>query len=340
MHPVFFVLEVLTASLGSLDDGDLSASSALKRFREEYPPAAMRLIEKVDNVELRIRRRRRMLDGREVKSNERLARKGYSIVRDAAINTDTKTPIWTVLCRTHSKIFNLGKPDASAPFVLGGQDTVDDPKGEEAIRIGSYVERYADCMVAVVGNRLVDLLRDPSFDIKHARESKEDGQEIVLIEFSGKLSEGDSKADVEGTIKLAPRLGWPIVEVNATSHPRMMKGLLPVPGAPSLTLNAKMTYTMMGGDTHLKSFHERAGDSLSGKYQDDEVDVIESKYGSVTDDQFTLGAFGLPEVPLRPRPASGFFSWKSPAIWITLSLCVITFGSMVLLRRRARARAA
>ena len=330
----FIVLLALCSAGDVKQSGD---PGVVKRLREEYPPAARRLIGDLQNVELKIRRRRHWMSGKENHFIERLTRKGYSILRDASIDPDSKTPTWRVLCRTRSKMFNLTKAEASGPFILVSQE-VCDPSSDESFMLGIYVEPFVDCATSIAGNTLVDLLAAPTFEVKNAREVNEGGHQVVVFEFSGTITSANHQLDAEGTVKLDPGIGWPITMLDVKARPRVLAGMVPGLESMSMFSRSEMTYKTDGGKPSLKTYHERFSSSIKRSYQEDQVEVLESKYGSVTDDQFTLQAFGLPEVPLRPRPASGFFSWKSPALWISLSLCVITFGSLVLFRSRSRER--
>ncbi len=342
-------LLVTLALIGTTDGGEGCNKvdpTVLARFQAEYPKAGKIIEEHCQNLEMRIRRQRLGADGSNTLFHERLVRKGYSEMRDSIVNPESKSPQWKVLVRSPSRTFALQRSASDGPYLLVNQGGTDQLKqGGEDVDGGfrMFVDRIVDCPYTLSRMPLRKILLSPKFTVSSACLEVEKGIDVITLgySFDREAPTGNLRNVDQGWVKLAPALGWAVVETQSTfTSTPIDAASYSKPLPPPVSVHTTMAYEESAGTALLKYYTEEVHIVGTKAVSRDTVDITESKYGTVADDQFTLEAFGLPDVPLRSLPTSSFFAWKSPSLWITLSISVITFGSIVLLRRRAAARVA
>lgn len=227
--------------------------------------------------------------------------------------------------------FALGKsaPDADA-FILANFESVND-KARQKVR-GSGGGEY-DLAFKIQGIPLNELIKDPLFTID-ARGVQQNGKEMVQLEYDRKLVTRDRKdpsqtkpAGTErGIVLLDPEHFWCIREYHLDNQNWKIDGILEygddVDGFPILRRCQHTATQKKGLGTMLIT------------YDFDKLD-----HRDVPESEFTLSAFGLPEVqvPGEQKPRT-LWRWLI-GIGITLGVLAILLRVYMKKRRQAPQRA-
>jgi hypothetical protein len=214
--------------------------------------------------------------------------------------------------------FNLGKsaPDADT-FVLANFQAVDD-QARQKVR-GSGGDDY-NLAFKVQGVRLIDLIKDPLFTID-ARGVQRNGKELVQLEYDRKLVKRDrndpsqtmAAGTEHGIVLLDPEHSWCIREYHLNNPDWKIDGTLEygdeVDGFPILRRCKHTAMNKQGLGTMLITY---------------EFDKLIHR--DIPESEFTLSAFGLPEVQVPGEQ-------KPRTLWRWLLGIGIVLGMLAILLR-------
>ncbi len=142
-----------------------------------------------------------------------------------------------------------------------------------------------------------------------------------------------------GSFDLDPTVGWAIrrSEVVTTSRqtPPGQPGGEPAPAPKPLRCRTEVEYQRLPDGTPFpKRTYASTQIGDTSKIQVEELVIDDVKLGPPPDSVFQLSGYGLPDLPLTPRPKARTFAWSSPWLWGSLGTALVAFGLLRYLRRR------
>jgi hypothetical protein len=258
---------------------------------------------------------------------------GCRLAESEETDLENQTTDYRLYASNPDYIFSLRRKSADSPWVLTDvtrkQPGVEFrlPQNEYQYEIGSSVQS----VLTVAGlSQLADLVRQPSFHVTHAALVRQEGTELVQIEFDNRhpVSRGPFEPVQSGIVLLDPERSWcvrgyeihaeysnsasvcrsDVIEMRDSSVPHF-----PLPTHIANTITSQATEPGYVGQTIISS--------MDARYD------LEEPHPS-PDSDFRLPAFGLPE----PREASRAW-WSLWAVGASLA-CIAAAGLWWWFRRR------
>jgi len=333
-------------------DGTATVQSDLEaRFRAEYPAAVEKLTQSYSNVRCRGKSKLeefKAVDGilkpseAEEKQIECLVRRGqagFSFLDQTTFLDHNSGRGWgQVRCETpkyhfvlsRSYLQDVSESDQTLGWSSWSVLTFGEPMRKKfGARSTSLVFMpFRDDMVF-----LEDLPTDPNFKVVEGREFVRDGETLVEL---GYLRSEDERnmAIVPRKIVFQPRLNWALVEHEFSQG---VDGQVVFRKTTSFEYQEYETGLVFPKAIHAKYQHW-GQDGMDTELSISSVDFEEISFDPVSDDEFTLGAFGLPENPFAPAPDSrpaGPGPRTYPPIWAIAAVVGLVIVALVYQRRMA-----
>jgi len=303
-----------------------SAETVAERFLREYPAAAERLDAMTRFATGRGEIESRNYDGKEMRAEISLARRpGYYLYirKRHQIVSGTNLEPTLVMCQTPTQWFRLTRDASTQPYSLdaltkGTYRTFDE---EESSHVGKFLD-----LGRIESIKISDLIKKQGFRITAAEEVDREGGRVVEVRFT--LT--DEKLPLrEGRLVFDPRADWALVAYEIV--PVTEKG-------EQIHLTRTMEYRR-GDDGTIVPTKVTLLDTVDfdGKKRLDSTVVTfkEVSYSTPAEREFSLPAFNVPEIALRPEPRSSFFSLRNPILWAGLAVSVAAFVALAVLRKRS-----
>jgi hypothetical protein len=217
-------------------------------------------------------------------------------------------------------VFVLRRPSSEAPYRV---DEFAESFGD-ALAFEGQFDLYAHATTKFLGATLLERMRSPSFVVKAVDSATDDRGELVRFAYT---CDRETSRE-EGSVSLSPALHWAIVEVdvNITTRPE-----------PSSQLKAtyRMRYDALAGPPPVPGRIEYVVKSmrLEGT-QHDLVEYEEIVAGDPPADMFKLSAYGLPDIPIRPKSPPSVSTPTNPLLWGSLAVAGACFVLLAVLRAR------
>lgn len=238
-----------------------------------------------------------------------------------------------VFCVTPDMTFELRSPDREATYAVQAfDDTIDIEKREGALSTAEfYVDSILRAALQVRGTPLTVFLDRSTM---HAcRKIEEDGK--VYLEVSFRCDRGKCLYK-RCTVLLDPELQYAIREYEYEWWPPEGSESKGVSRIGKGTVRCERTEDGYVIPTYVREEDrvERSGaqGGTSSRWREYHIEVV--SVGDVTDSQFTLAAFGLPEVSLRHKRG-----WYPFDRWYFWSLMVAAVGGWFYLQIKRRSHA-
>lgn len=297
------------------------------RWRREYPAAAARL----EDVS-------RQFVARGTRSTEFLKGDVYTVDRFMAASSQEKHLLideGRVMKRVDGTSEALGSEvrceTTSYAFVLRKSPSAD------SYRVTEYAEAFGDPNFAGDfnlaafsatrwgGESLVGRMQSPSFELRSIESLNGDGQETIRINYTFKDQAGKEEA---GEVDLLPQQGWVIDRIDQRVSSSRSPGSV-------TTVKRGMRYARTDAGSYFPRRVEVAvRPGRSDRVQRDIIEYQEIQFDKPRDDMFTLSAYGLPDIPLKPEAAPSFFSFGNPLLWGSLAVAAVCFILLRLPRLR------
>lgn len=296
-----------------------------EQFLREYPAAADRLDAMTRSVTGTGKVVSRRFDGTETRDEVSLSRRpGYYLyVRTRpSVVSGTKLESTLVMCQTPTHWFRLTREAPTQPYSL-------DALKEGAYRTleqqeSFYVGRFVD-LGKIESVKVSDLIKMKGFRITGADEVDRGDERVVEIRF---ILANDEMPIRQGRLVLAPRWDWALMEYEII--PESKEG-------GNLRLTRTMEYRRRD-DSAIVPTKVTLIDTLEvqGEAKSDTTVMTfeDLNYSTPPERQFSLSAFNVPEISLRPKPRSSFFSLRNPILWAGLVVSVASFAALGVLRKR------
>ncbi len=243
-----------------------------------------------------------------------------------------------VYCLNPKKFFKLSKPPGAARFLIEAIDENTNPKREESgidQILMMKMRAFVDSPFSLTGKRLVDLIKNPEFQIKTVQEIRENGRARVELLFdASSVRDSDLKA---GRITLDPGFDWAICTYDASCT-------LPL-GKPDAAnrfdarIVGRLEYEGNHGEPiRIKRIRQDVYLSKDQQKPTQYRDVSVEKYEArrVPSTRFDLSNWGLPDVDPRPRRSFYQLALQGWLFWTSLSVALICFVVLRILGRRGK----
>jgi hypothetical protein len=329
-------LLVLTCALWS-PGGDVEA-----RLREEYPRAAGELQELLSAFSAEGQFTRHYFSGnvltvgvlRLAASNDRKV-----VIRDRkALETKhAKSDLNDdVDCLTGEYAFELRKASETGPHLILSYGPREEHETVEG-RVNDIFSVTVLRMTHFNGRSFLSRLQSPQFVLKAAESTREGDTELVHIDFTWE----DERGSESGSVLLEPARKWAIRRTNVIYTPKRTTSSSNEPanpGAPKkpLQLQTEVTYQDMenGKPFPIRTVSTVRLPDAPSRIQEERFEVTRVRLNEPPPEWFKLSGYGLPDVPLHPRPATSAFSVRNPWLWGSFATAVGCFALLCALRRR------
>jgi len=236
-----------------------------------------------------------------------------------------------VYCRGPSYSFFLQKDEDSLPFIV--EAFIPRSQAEPRsifLQLDNFSHRVLKTPYFVMGGRLKDIVREDAFAVSNITRTSDREHPITSVEFTRTSPKiGSSR----GTIRLDPAFDWAIVGFQDETTRSEAAG----PGPKVYSSEESNTYARREGQIVLNSFNHRL--SYGGKVRESyEWTLKDASFAPIDDSEFTLSAFGLPEVSVGTPAKKSIFSSLSWVFWACLAGAVL--GVVGLWRMSAGAKKA
>lgn len=232
-----------------------------------------------------------------------------------------------VWCKTPDYVFVLNKETPKDPYIIIYNSIKFKRDTDFYINYSSYCGSETTYMQ----KSLIERMQSPSFVLRAAESLQdEDGDgELVRIDYS--YDHDDAPASESGSVYLDPQRNWAIRRVDILNTATMVTGK-----EDTLKVDIEIDYQQVGDGVF---FPRRVEGYYKTKYPDgyqhDILELSQIQVGDVPDKIFKLSAYGLPDVPLKPKKAeSSLFSLRNPLFWVALVVAVVSFTLLRLTRSR------
>lgn len=326
---VFFsVPSVLIVAAMSLPVKTAEADAELEAlFLAEYPAAYKELEKVVDNIEC---------SGHLIRPYYRSDVTLRVKQRSAAIifeyDRQDRIPDYPdarVYCITPEYAFRLDKPKRSGDFVvreIGRRERqMQTAKALRLVRIYQFV--FAAFYVR--GKPALNIISDPSFDIVTISESTTDSLDTIEIDFVHDWSQ--TTEFQSGRMVFIPSLDWALTEWEIAVADKNSEAVR-VDAARIDVRRWDGSGFVFPKTVEITTRLKNAGGDSSELT--DRVKFEQVTLDTVEDEQFTLGAFGIPDVPLTAGKSN--YPFTSKIFWILLLNAVVCAVLLFLLYRHRR----
>ena len=333
---VFLLLGFASPGLKAQDEEALK-----KRFMDDAPRSWAAFNAHVFHLQGRLRLVIKK-QGKEIakKTWEFKEKPGCRLAESEDTDLESQTTDFRLYASNPNYIFSLRRKSADSPWALTDMTKKQPgvefqlPQNEYQYEIGSGVQSV---LTVAARSQLADLIRQPSFHVIHAALVRQEGPELVQIEFDNRhpVSQGPFEPVQSGTVLLDPERSWCVRGYEI--HTEFSNSLsicrsdviairdssvahLPLPVHIAHTTTSEVTEPGYAGQTIASS-------------SDLQYDLEEPH--PLPDSDFRLAAFGLPEPEL---PATRPW-WSLWAIGTAL-LCIAAAGVWWWFLRRKAAKPA
>ncbi len=222
--------------------------------------------------------------------------------------------------------FRLTRKEPDSPWVLTSYSPDCSPEPLRPFDLRKMVEHGTQSGLDVFGAYLPGLVDDEGFSFTAGSKETVEGEELVRLNFRHQPQEGQRGYSFrEGWVRLDPKRSWLIREYD-------FAGTMPEP-----RLNVTVDYVdgpsgfALARRVHRLWYKTEQGKRVPTSEAELEYELREQE--SVPAKEFTLTAFGLPEVT-RPNPGGAAW-WRLPAYLYFVGLGIGSLGIAGLLRWRA-----
>jgi hypothetical protein len=180
------------------------------------------------------------------------------------------------------------------------------------------------------GLRLTDLISDSAFDLHSARRIEEGKESLIEIEFSC-AGEGEHRID-SATVQLAPDRDWAIRRFDLTFPNERWGGLTAhetgfvdyAPGRKGQAVPARIYEKFE--QMHPQGIVTQSRDLMVTSFSD----------SGLSEAQFELPAFGLPDVDPEPSRSTNLLSVRGWLFWTSATVAIVAFPILRVLAWRER----
>lgn len=301
-------------------DGQVQPVSVLRsQVLTEYPPALARLEARYSRIRGAAQR---LVHSTDSKGNVRTTASRITIVRDGnnylgTEKTDVEAGEEERVRSTNSRYsFLLRFDPPTQTYVI---DNVEGDGNEVAPRFGSYCfDGSFPAAYYAFGRPISELMALPSYKLKSVSEVQEEGRRLIKIAFD--FRPANDYPIIPAWILVDPAEGWILRRYEGLFGPRQ-----------NLPRRGEVAYTRTSGGELLAKTVKH-----TKNLEDDTFEIVDLTFGeSVPERDFTLTAFGLPEVN-EPAASRGGITWNYLFLGIGLVLAVVSIGLKILARRLSR----
>jgi len=258
-----------------------------------------------------------------VKGTSRLALFNYDRQHSSAGYDGTK-----VLCQTPSYTFKLQRSVRDRPYVITRFETDKVNMARAGIEVVVLNDIYMFAAIAADAPKIKDYLGDPSVKIVRVSKGVQQHPELVEVAFD---FTGSSYGYKSGRVILDTTLDWAIREYElvlavgdeATWRSTHKCTVLCQRWGPSRFVFPKRVIYMTDAGTP---------DGTKQVKDEKEVEFSEVVLNKVSDAQFTLAAFGLPD--LARLPSRTYYPFDNWLFWVCVLLAILSSGLLWLKYRR------
>ncbi len=308
------------------------------RFRREYPAAAQRLEKALKSFALEGEFRFEFFSGEVARDRQfqMAATAGQRVLayqRDYQSGKVGEFNLPRVECVTPEATFQLRRASATGPYLIQNYEARR-PRDDTFLE-GTFRDSVLN-MTGFRGHSLQQRLQSPGFRIESVDQASEPENASVRVVFRWASPEGDET----GTIDLDPARSWAIRRTDVVLTPKPPESTAPSdppqPPPSPLRVQTEVQYTELPGGIPFPK-HTVAEIQVVGQpsRQRQILDVAQATVGPVAAERFRLSGYGLPDLPLTPRPRARILTWSSPWLWGSLVTALISFGLARSLRHRA-----
>ena len=246
-------------------------------------------------------------------------------VQGGASTTNPKSPVKNtptiVECRTRDYRFRLTKSSDSDKFIIVnyGKNDVEDMFFENDF------QNLAQSATHFFDSSFLERMQSPTFDLKSIETLDREAGELVRIRYTFTFVK--QSLTESATVDLDPGKDWAIRRVDA-----MLEG---PKGSASGARTVDVSYKRIDGTRFFPvrtEFFNRT--PKPNVYEHSILEYDRVTFGDVPQEVFTLPAYGLPDLPLRPSPRASMFTFRNPILWLAFASSVICFFLLWFLRRR------
>lgn len=239
-----------------------------------------------------------------------------------------------VFCRGPRYSFVLEREDSRNPFRVRYFNPKGQPEQKGALySLDMALAHVAGCNSRILFIRLPELVRDPGFAVKSIAERETGGRRLVDLSYSCSTPDAPSPS---GTIEFDPDLDWAIVRFSVKEREqRMRKAGSDEWDIVNASFEGGNQYSALDGRAFPKSFsnfekrEQRVATSYEGLLERVETPAVD-------DGEFSLTAYGVPEIAVSPSEVPWFFSRENWVFWASFSTAVIAFLVLRLTALRMR----
>lgn len=297
-----------------------------ERFLREYPAAADRLDAMTRSATGKGKMVSRQFDGTVTRDEVLLARRpGYYLyVRTRpSVVSGTKLESTLVMCQTPTRWFRLTREAPTQPYSVDAlQEGTYRSLGQQE---SFYVGRFVD-LGKIESIKVSDLIKMEGFRITGANEVDRGDEHVVEVQFT---LTNDKMPIRQGRLVLAPRWDWALMEYEII--PESKEG-------GDLRITRAMEYRRPDDSTIVPTKATLIDTlEIQGKAKSDTTVMTfeDLNYATPAEERFSLLAFNVPDISLRPEPRSSFFSLRNPILWSGLVVSAAAFVALGVLRKRS-----
>lgn len=229
-----------------------------------------------------------------------------------------------VVCRNKSYSFLLRRAAGSAGFSL--KSLVKDQK-EVAGLMQNNLERYVSAPFSFEFHSIGSLLKQPKFSIRSVAEKVHDGRRALSIDFDCPI-DNIRQGGYQGTFVVLPDQKWVLFQYE----------YWPKKGTALRTGEVEYEGTSGGFPIPKRVTHSILERASRTPHIVTTYDFKSIRFGRLPEKEFTLSAFGLPEIDVVSRPRTGAVEyWLFAAALGALAVAVILWRASARVRRRAAA---
>lgn len=224
-----------------------------------------------------------------------------------------------VYCRGPQYSFSLVKDDDSVPFIV--QSFTPRSQTEPSsifLHVDLFKYRLLKSSVSAAFGEIGDRVREEAFVVTGVKRSDVGERPGVTVDFT--YTAPDARSN-RGALRFDPTHNWAIVGYHVEMSDPGASG-----SAPLLSLeDREASYTLRHGRIILDSFHITHSDK--GKVRESyDWTLKDVSFAPIDDSEFTLSAFGLPEVSVEAAAKKWFFSSLPWVFWACLAGAI--FGAV------------
>lgn len=251
--------------------------------------------------------------------------------RRRAVIEKVNEPTIRVGCKNDRYRFQLRRPEKSPLYLIESIETGRAradvlPWNDLDAYFVLYAESFINAPIKVEGFVLPEIVTKPDFVCESAEEVDRGGVQLIDVHFRYRHQEPGFIPLEDAHVLLDPENGWSVIEYSVENS--------------DVVYNANVTYSeaivpgaMFRHPIKVVATIRSAGRQKSSDVTENEYTLDEITFGAIDDREFTLSAFGLPEVSEKGPPArSGARLWT--LLTINAAFVLILVG-LYFLRQKA-----